>query len=65
MASSEQVKEQVVEWRQLNRVATPEQSVSDFNHLAKRLRRHVAEAVTDYNMISDGAKILMPCSTFC
>jgi tRNA 2-thiocytidine biosynthesis protein TtcA len=59
MASSEQVKEQVVEWRQLNRVATPEQSVSDFNHLAKRLRRHVAEAVTDYNMISDGDKVMV------
>jgi len=59
MTGSEQSKEKVMEWRELNRVADSEQSVSNFNHLAKRLRRHVAQAVTDYNMINDGDKVMV------
>jgi tRNA 2-thiocytidine biosynthesis protein TtcA len=59
MAISESAKEQVVEWRQLNTLEGKPEREKDFNHLAKRLRRHVAQAVTDYNMINDGDKVMV------
>ena len=30
-----------------------------FNKLRKRLRRHVGQAIADYNMIQDGDKIMV------
>ncbi len=51
--------EHAIQWRELNRVADGELDVNDFNRLAKRLRRTVAEAVTDYNMIGDGDRVMV------
>lgn len=39
-------------------VANPK-SRTEFNKLQKRLRRHVGQAISDYNMIEDGDKIMV------
>jgi tRNA 2-thiocytidine biosynthesis protein TtcA len=39
-------------------VADPK-SRTEFNKLQKRLRRHVGQAISDYNMIEDGDKIMV------
>lgn len=39
-------------------VANPK-SRTEFNKLQKRLRRHVGQAISDYNMIEDGDKVMV------
>jgi len=60
LAAAEQPTEHALQWRELQRVnETAGAGRTDFNRLAKRLRRATAEAVTDYNMISDGDRVMV------
>jgi len=39
--------------------ATPAKIKLELNKLRKRLRRHVGQAIADYNMIQDGDKVMV------
>jgi tRNA 2-thiocytidine biosynthesis protein TtcA len=39
--------------------ANPAKQVLEFNKLKKRLRRHVGQAIADYNMIQNGDKVMV------